>query len=163
MERRDFLKGALGGLALLAAFKEAGAYDFKEKVKEYKEKYMPGSGGEGGGFLRLKNRENPTLMEKKHVPAIIAPRVVGAGEWFEVKVKVGFMVTHPSKPDHWITKIYLLCDGKKVAEMKYPVGGVGASEATFKIRLHKSAKLEAVENCNLHGTWISDPFEIKVI
>ncbi len=163
MERRAFLKGALGGLALLAAFKEAKAYDFQEKIKEYKEKYVSGASQKGEKLLRLKNRENPSLLEKKHVPAIIAPKVVGAGEWFEVKVKVGFMVTHPSTPKHWITKIYLLSDGQKIAEVNYPLGGVAASEATFKIRLDKSAKLEAVENCNLHGTWISDPFEIKVV
>ncbi|NPA48694.1 MAG: hypothetical protein GXO20_01810 [Thermodesulfobacteria bacterium] len=163
MERRDFLKGALGGLALLATLKEANAYDFERKIKEYRDKYVPAAKEEGEGFLRLKNRNNPSMMEKKHVPAIIAPRVVGAGEWFEVKVKVGFMVTHPSTPKHWITKIYLLADGRKIAEVDYPVGGVAASEATFKIRLNQSTKLEAVENCNLHGTWISDPFEIKVI
>ena len=112
---------------------------------------------------RLENRSNPTMLERKHVPAIIAPKVVGAGEWFEVKVKVGFMKTHPSTPKHWITKICLLCDGKKIAETLYPVGGTSAPEAVFKIRLNNSAKLEAIENCNLHGTWISDPFEVKVL
>ncbi len=163
MERREFLKGALGSLAFLTLLREANAYEVKmpEKLKEYKAKYLGQEKKEE--FLRLKDRKNPSLLEKKHVPAIIAPKVVGAGEWFEVKVKVGFMVTHPSTPKHWITKIYLLRNGEKIAETLYPVGGVAASEATFKIRLDQSAKLEAVEHCNLHGTWISDPFEIKVI
>lgn len=163
MGRRDFLKGVLGGLAFLVSLKEARAYNFEEKVKEYKEKYIPSAKKEDKKLNRLKNRENPSLLEKKHVPAIIAPKVVGSGEWFEVKVKVGFMVTHPSKPNHWITKISLLANGQKIAEVDYPVGGVAASEATFKIRLEKDTRLEAVENCNLHGTWISEPFEIRVI
>ena len=163
MERREFLKTALGSLAFLGVLKGAYAYEMPEELKKYQQKYFPGSSGEFKNLKRLKNRQNPSVLERKHVPAIIAPRMVGAGEWFEVKVKVGFMMTHPSTPKHWITKIILLRNGQKIAEMDYPVGGVAASEATFKIRLNQSARLEAVENCNLHGTWISDPFEVKVV
>ncbi len=145
MERRLFLKGLLGGAALLTTSRLARASE-----DEYHH------------FLRLKDPKHPSLMEKKHVPAVIAPSEVKAGEWFEVKVKVGYMIPHPSTPDHWITKIYLLCNGQKIAEVEYPIGGVVASEATFKIRLKQNARLEALEHCNLHGTWISEPVEVRV-
>jgi len=163
MERREFLKTALGSLAFLGVLKGAYASEVPEAIRKYRERYFPAPSGNFKNIMRLKNRENPTVLERKHVPAIIAPHMVGAGEWFEVKVKVGFMMTHPSTPKHWITKIVLLSNGQKIAETEYPVGGVAASEATFKIRLNQSARLEAIENCNLHGTWISDPFEVKVV
>ncbi|OAG27130.1 desulfoferrodoxin family protein [Thermodesulfatator autotrophicus] len=146
MERREFLKATLGGVALLSVLSQIDTVQAKEEK-----------------LLRLKNRENPSMLEKKHVPAIVAPKQVKAGKWFEVEVKVGYMVTHPSKPNHWITKICLLCDGKKIAETVYPVGGVASSSAKFVIRLEKSATLEAIENCNLHGTWIGDPVKVEVI
>ncbi len=143
MERRQVLKGLVGGVALLTAPRLAFA-----------------SGEER--ILRLQNPQNPSLLEKKHVPALEVPSEVGIGEWFGVKVKVGYLVPHPSTPKHWITKIYLLCNGKKIAETEYPLGGIAASEATFKIRLEQNARLEAVEHCNLHGTWISEPVEVRV-
>ena len=149
MERRDFIKGMLGGAALLLATRiEASGYEDKKDEKDI--------------LHRLKDPQHPTKMEKKHVPAIVAPEEVVAGEWFEVKVKVGYQITHPSTPKHWITEIKLLCDGKEVADLEYPVGGVAAPEATFKIRLERDGVLEAIEHCNLHGTWISQPVKISV-
>ncbi len=143
MERRLFLKGLVTGVAFLSVPRLAQASK-DEKI------------------YRLKDPQHPTLLEKKHVPAIIAPEEVKPGEWFEVKVKVGYLVTHPSTPKHWITEIYLLCDGEKIAEVEYPRGGVAASEATFKIRLEHTARLEAIEHCNLHGTWIGEPVIVRV-
>jgi len=165
MERRDFLKGIVGGATLLLASRVASASEYEyheyqkyhDKYHEYKTKVAP-----HGKIHRLQNPDKPTMMEKKHVPAIEAPKEVAAGEWFEVKVKVGYQVTHPSTAKHWITEIKLLCDRKKIAEVSYPVGGVAASEATFKIRLENSATLEALEHCNLHGTWMSEPVKINV-
>ena len=114
------------------------------------------------GLLRLQNREDPSVLEQKHVPAIEAPRQVRKGRWFDVKVKVGFMREHPSNPDHWITFIKLLANGQEIAKTEFPVGGVSASSATFRIRLEETSKIEAIENCNLHGTWISDPVTLTV-
>ncbi|QJA06548.1 desulfoferrodoxin [Thermosulfurimonas marina] len=113
-------------------------------------------------YLRLKDPAHPSLLEKKHVPAVEAPSKVKAGEWFEVRVRVGYLVEHPSTPEHWITRIELLCNGKQVAEVRFPRGGNLSPVAVFRVRLNRSAVLEAVENCNLHGTWISEPVKVEV-
>ncbi|RMG03241.1 MAG: desulfoferrodoxin, partial [Nitrospirae bacterium] len=102
------------------------------------------------------------MLEQKHVPLIVAPEKVKKDEWFDLKVKVGFMKEHPSTPEHWITEIKLILNGRKVAKTEYKVGGVSASEATFRIKLTSDSTLEAVEHCNLHGTWISEPVKVKV-
>lgn len=113
-------------------------------------------------FNRLENRKQPTELEKKHVPAIILPDNVRKDEFFPVTVKVGYSVDHPSVPEHWIDEIRLLVDGKEVSRLYYKVGGVTAPSATFMITLKKDSVLEAVEHCNLHGSWISDPVNVKL-
>jgi len=150
MKRREFLKGAILSTALLASG-EALATDGNY------------SGTGKKGLLRLENPEDPTVLEKKHVPAIDAPGKVAKDEWFEVKVRVGFMTVHPSTPEHWIDEITILVDGVEVAGTDFKVGGVSAPEASFKIRLNKTSTIEAIENCNLHGRWISDPVTVAII
>lgn len=153
MNRRQFIKRAV----LTAAFLSAGS----PRVWGYNGEEESGESTEGG-LLRLQNREDPSVLEQKHVPAIDAPGQVKKGGWFDVKVKVGFMKEHPSNPDHWITSIKLLLNGEEIAETDFSVGGVSAPSATFRIRLEETSKLEAVEDCNLHGTWISDPVTVAV-
>ena len=150
MNRREFIKGAV----LSAAFLSSGRAFGGDKDE--------GGGSGEKGLLRLQNREDPSVLEQKHVPGIEAPGQVRKGEWFDVKVKVGFMKEHPSNPNHWITFIKLLLNGREIAKTGFPVGGVSAPLATFRIRLEGTSKIEAVENCNLHGTWISDPVTIAV-
>jgi desulfoferrodoxin (superoxide reductase-like protein) len=64
-----------------------------------------------------------------------------------------FHLSHTKEtfPGHWITKIKLLVDGSEVIESEYKKGGLNSPNALFRIRLDKSARLEAVEHCNLHG------------
>ncbi len=143
MKRREFLKGSVLITATLASGNTL-AYASEK------------------GLLRLKNRDNPTVLEQKHVPAIEAPKKVSANDWFDLNVKIGFMKEHPSVPDHWITMIKLLVDGKEVARTDFKLGGISAPSSTFRIRLAKTSTLEVVENCNKHGTWISDPVKIEV-
>ncbi len=147
MNRRNFIKGAVLTAATLASGKS-----FANEYKKIKEKEL----------LRLKNIENPSVLEQKHVPGIEAPNKVSPNDWFDVKVKVGFLKEHPSTPEHWITMIKLLVDGEAVAKNKFKVGGVSPSSTRFRVRLEKTSTIEAVENCNLHGMWISDPVRIKV-
>lgn len=147
MERRNFIKGALMAAAVMASGKTfAGEY---EK-------------GEGRKVQKLLKKEKLSTLEQKHVPGIEAPVAVKAGEWFDVRVKVGFMEEHPSTPEHWITMIKLQVDGNEIAGSSFPVGGAAAPVATFRIKLDKTSQIEAVENCNLHGTWMSEPFKITV-
>jgi superoxide reductase len=148
MNRRNFIKVALLTTTTLASGKAlAGEYGSKS-IK---------------GLNRLTKKENPTVGEKKHVPGIESPDKVSQGNWFNVKVNVGFMMEHPSTSGHWITMIKLLVDGKEIVKTNFNVGGVSEPAATFRIRLDKTSSIEAIENCNLHGTWVSNPVEIKVI
>ena len=95
MKRRDFIKGVLLTTTVLAA----GRPQVFAR--------------EGHGNLnRLKNRENPSVLEQKHVPGIEAPVKVPADKWFDVKVRVGYMKEHPSTTRHWIRLIKLLVDGE---------------------------------------------------
>ena len=147
MNRRDVLKAAVAATGTMISGK---AFAGREMHKA------------GQKVNRLLNRDKPSMMEKKHVPAIEAPHAAGVDEWFDVKVKVGYLKEHPSTPGHWITEIKLFVDGSEIAGIEYEIGGMSASEASFRIRLNKTSRLEAVEYCNLHGTWISDPLEVKV-
>jgi len=148
MNRREFIKGAVLTAALVSSGKAFASYEGDE------------SGG--GPLLKLQNRENPSVGEQKHVPGIEAPGQVKKGEWFDVKVKVGFMKEHPSKPEHWIPFIKLLADGDVIAKAEYPVGGVAASSATFRIKVEGKTRLQPIAHCNLHGTWIGDPVTVSV-
>lgn len=112
--------------------------------------------------LVLKNPKNPTELEKKHVPLVQAPGTVKKDEWFDVKVKVGFLTPHPSTPGHWIEEVDLLVNGKKVSEVENKAGGTTSSDACFRIRLSGPSEIEAVSTCNLHGTWISQPVKVTV-
>jgi len=146
MKRRDFIAGAVAvGTLAIARTSSAGGYEEKS----------------GTNLQRLKNKEAPSVLEQKHVPAIDAPGSVTAGAWFDVRVSVGFMLEHPSTTEHWITYIKLLADGREVASVEFPNGGVASPVALFKIRVEKDATLEAVEHCNIHGTWISEPVRVK--
>jgi superoxide reductase len=149
MDRRNFIKETLLLTAVLAA--SSG----KAIAEEY---------GETGGkdINRLQNKENPSALEQKHVPGIEAPESVKAGSWFNVNIKVGFMQEHPSKPEHWITMIKLLINGEEVAKTDFKTGGISAPVARFRVRLDKTSTIEALEHCNIHGKWISDPVSIKV-
>ena len=147
MNRRDFIKGAVITSAVLSSTRVfAGEYEREAEKK----------------MNRLTNRESPSPLEQKHVPVMELPERIESGKWFDLHVKVGFMQEHPSTPGHWITKIKLLVDGKEVAKTKFKKGGISASGAVFRIRLDRDSTLEAVENCNLHGTWISEPTTGKV-
>lgn len=147
MNRRDFLKGALITTAVLSSGRShAGEYEKKEESE----------------LLKLENRKDPSALEQKHVPLIEVPDISPSSQWFDVNVKVGFMKEHPSTPSHWITMIKLLVDGREVAKTEFEIGGVSASLATFRIQLTKSSTLKAIEHCNLHGTWVSDPVEVKI-
>jgi len=149
MKRREFLKGAILSTALVASGEALATEGY--------------SGNNKKNLLRLENRETPTVLEKKHVPVIDAPIKIAKDEWFEVIVRVGYMTVHPSTPGHWIDEITILVDGVEIARTDFKVGGVSAPEASFKIRLNKTSTIEAIENCNLHGRWISDPATVAVI
>jgi superoxide reductase len=143
MKRRDFIKGAAVA-AVMVASKGHTAFAAEEE------------------YQRLKDKYHPTALEQKHVPGISTPSAVKSGEWFDVRVKVGYMAEHPSTLQHWITWIRLRVDGTDLGTMEYPMGGMASPETVFRIRLEKTSVIEAIEHCNLHGTWISEPVKVTV-
>jgi superoxide reductase len=144
MKRRAFLKGVVVATAAIASSKA-----FADNYK--------------GNLNRLSNKDNPTGLEQKHVPAVEVPGSVKTGAWFDVKVKVGFMKEHPSTPQHWINMIKLLVNGKEVGEIRFRTGGVAGPVALFRVKLDRTSTLVAIENCNLHGTWVSETVNVKVV
>ncbi len=148
MKRRTFLKGLAAGSALAVASQTVLT--------------STASADDDDIIHHLQNRANPSTLEKKHVPAIEAPSKVQKDVWFDVKVKVGYLIEHPSKFNHWITKIELLVDNFDVAETEFETGGVCGPYATFRIKLSENAVLKARAKCNLHGEWESDPVNITV-
>ncbi len=165
MKRRDFLIGtglAIGSMVFARDILASGD-DERHEYRHDKEDYEYAHRGRYRDYNRLRNRSAPTVLEQKHVPLIEIPEKVKRNEWFDIRVKVGFLKEHPSTPEHWITGIYLIVNGRKVAKAEYKVGGISASEARFRIKLSSDATIEAIEHCNLHGTWISDPVKIRVI
>ncbi len=153
MKRRQFVKAGVAGATLLLTGSVTQAGDQKKADAKV------------GKINTLVNKENPTTLEKKHVPLVEAPKSVKKDEWFQVKVKVGFMIEHPSKPDHWIDRIELQVNGKKVSEIVNVTGGTTSPNACFTIRLQSpgDVKLEAVADCNIHGTWLGEPVYVKVV
>jgi len=115
---------------------------------------------------------------EKHVPVIVAPRSVKAGEKFVVEVSVGKEIAHPNTIEHHIRSI-LLCfkpeNGKFACEIgsfefsahaelsdglnKGSVVTEPVAQAVMKIV--GSGTLLAVSYCNIHGLWESFQ-EIKV-
>ncbi len=105
--------------------------------------------------------EKSSDLEKKHLPIITAPKKVKKGEWFEVTVEVGKLLTHPSEPGHFIMFVELYADDTYICRMDFtPNTAYPVMKA--KIRLeHSHGALHAYERCNLHGTW-ENQFDIEV-
>ena len=115
---------------------------------------------------------------EKHVPVIVAPRSVKAGEKFAVEVSVGKEIAHPNTTEHHIRSIRLYFKpetGKFITEVgsyefnahaesadgpnKGPVLSEPSAHAVLK--LTGAGTLLAVGYCNIHGLWESSQ-EIKV-
>ena len=99
--------------------------------------------------------ENPTDLEKKHIPVVEVADGVKAGEPFPVTVHVGKLLTHPNEHGHHIEFIGLYVDRTFLA--KADLSGVRTEpKVTFNVILDKSGTLRAFERCNLHGVWEND-------
>lgn len=108
------------------------------------------------GVNRVEDTENPTDLEKKHVPVISAPIEVKVGETFEVTVEVGKLLEHPNDPDHFINFIQLYAGRVYLARLDLvPVRTKPIMKVT--VQLSKNlGPLRAFEWCNIHGAWESD-------
>lgn len=117
---------------------------------------------------------------EKHVPVIVAPETVKAGEKFVVELSVGKEIVHPNTTEHHIRFIRLFFKpdaGKFAVEVgsfefnahaesaegpnKGPVLSEPVAQAVLK--LTGSGTLLAVAYCNIHGLWeSSQPIQVKV-
>lgn len=109
------------------------------------------------------------FKSEKHVPVIVVPAGVKAGEAFEVEVSVGKEIPHPNTTEHfinWISLYFKAADGAiiNLGRADFTAHGesaAGANEgaahtdpfAVFKVKLEKEGTLFATSYCNIHGLW----------
>jgi superoxide reductase len=109
----------------------------------------------------VKDIEQASDLEKKHLPVICAPKSVKKGECFEVTVEVGKLLQHPNEPGHFIQFIELYADDTYLARMDFTAKTTCPVMKTCISLDHSYGKLRAYERCNLHGTWENE-LDIKV-
>jgi len=105
------------------------------------------------GVNMVKDIENMTDLEKKHLPIITAPQSVKKGECFEVQVEVGKIMAHPNAPGHHIEFIELYADHTYLARMDITAVMVCSVMKVCLSLDHIHSELRAFAHCNLHGTW----------
>lgn len=106
------------------------------------------------GINRPADPANMTDPEKKHTPVIECPDSVKAGEPFTVKINIGSM-PHVMEETHHIQWIELYSGDNFNARFDLtPVFTKPEVSITLeKGGKHRTAKLRAVERCNVHGQW----------
>ncbi len=113
------------------------------------------------GVNVAKDPEHMTVLEKKHLPIISAPKSVKKGECFEVSVEVGKLMPHPNEPAHYIDFIELYADHTYLWRLDLTAQKTSPTVRTWTSLDHTHGKLRAFAHCNIHGTWESDA-EIEV-
>ena len=107
------------------------------------------------------DRDNPTDLEKKHVPVITAPDKVKPGECFEVIVEVGKLLKHPNEPAHFIEFVELYAGDVYLARMDFTAKTTCPTMKVCVALEKDRGSLRAFERCNLHGVWeATKPIEV---
>jgi superoxide reductase len=99
------------------------------------------------------DKDNPTELEKKHIPIISIGDDTQEGEK-EVNIEIG-EITHPMEEDHHIEWLELKKNDEVVGRVEFS-GKDEQAKATFSVKVDKGDKLVAHENCNLHGLWYGE-------
>ncbi len=102
--------------------------------------------------MSIKDPKNPTKGELKHTPDISIGKKDANG-YTTITVTVGKNdIIHPSTDGHWIYKIELFADNKKVSEVSLePV--ISRGFLSSKVKLDGVKVIKAISYCNLHGAW----------
>jgi superoxide reductase len=113
------------------------------------------------GVNTVKDPQNMTDLEKKHLPIITTRRSVTKGECFEVVVEVGRLMAHPNEPGHHIDFVELYADHTYLARIDFTARTTCPIMKVCLSLDHIHGRLRAFAHCNLHGTWEGQA-EIKV-
>lgn len=107
------------------------------------------------GAIKKPGQPGAGEADQKHIPAVsVEPESLFAGgESVTVKVKVGSM-EHPMKAEHFIRYLDLYLNHAFINRVWFsPV--VNRPAAAFSIAA-KSGTITVIENCNVHGTWMTE-------
>lgn len=117
------------------------------------------------GSLAEKFQRNDRIFEEsaekskeaavKHIPSVMVNKVCGLipeQSCLDVIVRVGATL-HPMEPSHFIRFIDCYVDGKHVSRVALSPGVFAA--ACFHLKTTGST-VRIVENCNIHGYWMTD-------
>lgn len=114
---------------------------------------------EKGLFCGINHPKDPgqlTEMEQKHIPVIVAPSEVKAGEPFTATIKVGG-IPHVSEEAHHIQYIEVYFGSNFYARIDltpvFTTPEVSLSLVRHGKGSHKAGTLRVIERCNLHGLW----------
>lgn len=107
-----------------------------------------------GAIKKPADPKNLSELEKKHIPVVEIKKqcgLVGAG-CIDANIKIG-QILHPSEESHHIMYIDVYLDYRFAARYHFtpelnPVVGIHLKTS--------SGKLIVLENCNLHGRWMSE-------
>jgi superoxide reductase len=114
------------------------------------------------GVNKVKDKENMTHLEKKHTPVIDSPEKVNKGESFEITVEVGKYMKYPNTLGHFIQWIELYSGNTFLGRAEF-TPEFSNPKIKMVVMLTHGHPLIAVERCNLHGFWSSEPKPIKIV
>lgn len=104
------------------------------------------------GVNHVDDIESASDFEKKHTPHVTCER---ADDRVKVTVKVGHWVAHPNVPDHFIQWIDVMAANVAVARFEFSAVAVDPF-VTCVLDVDPGTPIAALENCNLHGLWLSE-------
>ncbi len=109
--------------------------------------------------VNRKSDENVAAAEK-HVPVIKIDGDIAPGNRVKVTVDVG-EGKHPNESAHHIQWVELRANDMFIARAEFSAA-ITDPVATFVVEIPHEHKivLTAVERCNLHGLWESEPVEM---
>ncbi|MEK7450083.1 MAG: desulfoferrodoxin family protein [Planctomycetota bacterium] len=99
---------------------------------------------------------NLTEGDKKHIPVINVVKTCGfipGGECVDVHIKVGEII-HVMEEKHYIVWLDFYIDRKFAGRVHFTPGAVNPATA-FHLKV-KAGTLSVIENCNIHGNWMTE-------
>jgi superoxide reductase len=107
----------------------------------------------------LSDEAGPT--GEKHTPYLTVKGTPAAGQAVEVTVDVG-RGKHPNEAAHWVQWVELRANNLFIGRAEF-AAGITKPVATFTVVIpaESGVTLTAVERCNLHGLWVSEPLKLS--